>query len=334
MTTIEEQVPGLGVAIEGPLYCLDRSSWDVLFSGHSDSYDNIVLTQQRGMDGITFRTLIVRDSAGPVLVLPTFQAMFDASTMADGKAGSLVRRLAPFAPGLFRPQLLGVGLLDCERAAIGTRPDVDVGALRHAWRLAFQSLGATARLIGASATVFLDISPADLARIPPALLQNFASVPTFPCGRVPIRFDSVEHYIAGLSRSTRQGLRRKLRGATAIQIERTSDIRPHLDRVVALYRSTVERASLVLGVQRPEYFRDIGSCVPGAEYVLYSLNGRLLAFNLLIEHRDMLIDKYFCMEAEAGRAHNLYFLSWVENNRHAIARGLAVYHAGPGCGDT
>src|SRR5205823_8361669 len=116
---------GLRAGIEGPIGCLSRAQWDLMFPGHPDSYDNVVYTQRCGMDGFIFRTIVVRDAAGPVLAIPTFQARFDAASLADGAARSVLRALSRFLPAILRPRLVGVGFVECEWGGVGVRPGLD-----------------------------------------------------------------------------------------------------------------------------------------------------------------------------------------------------------------
>lgn len=310
------------------------AEWGRLFCGHPDTYENVALSQRCGMDGITFRTVIIRDESGPVLVVPTFEAAFRASTMADGAARRVVRRLEPVIPGVFRPRLLGIGLVECEWGAIGVRPGCATATLQAAWSAAKSQVDALARQRRSNAIVLLELGPATMDRLPSDVLRRFAPVQTSPCAQVPLPFRTVDEYLKGLSRSTRQGLRRRVRASAHLRIERVSNPTPYRERIAELYRQTVSRAPVVLGVQRPSYFERVCSEVPGAHFVLYFAGDTLLAFNLLISRPDMLIDKYFCMDPERGRQHHLYFVSWMENIRHAIEHGCPVYHAGPGAEET
>lgn len=336
VSSISCTTPGRSLTVEtrGPIDCLAREEWAALFSDHPDSYDNIVLTQRCGMDGFSFRTVVVRDESGPVLVLPTFQTRFDAASMADGKARGVVRALAGVFPGVLKPRLLGIGLVECEWGAIGVRAGTDARTLDRAWDLGMEAVHALSRLIEANAIVLFDLAPAVMERIPARMIRAFAPVQTSPCAQVPLPFGSLDEYLASLSRSTRQGLRRKLRANAQVRVERVYGLGAHEERILALYRSTVDRAPVVLGVQRPDYFRQVCEEVPGAHFVLYWLGERLLAFNLLVAKEGMLIDKYFCMDPELGRQHSLYFISWIENIRHATGERFDVYHAGPGAEDT
>src|SRR5262249_37347033 len=61
---------------------------------------------------------------------------------------------------------------------------------------------------------------------------------------------------------------------------------------------------------------------------LYYCGDDLLAINLLLRNGDTLLDKFFCMNAERGRAYNLYFLSWFTNVRLCLEQGLSRYQSG------
>ena len=54
----------------------------------------------------------------------------------------------------------------------------------------------------------------------------------------------------------------------------------------------------------------------------------MLAANLLVHDGQTLIDKFFCMDGEEGRRHNLYFLSWFTNLRHCLENGMRRYQSG------
>jgi hypothetical protein len=123
-------------------------------------------------------------------------------------------------------------------------------------------------------------------------------------------------------------MRRKLRSQSAVRVERRHNIDDVVDEVIALYAQTRRRAELQFEELTPEYFRGVLAQVPGASCALYFVHDRLLAANLLIENRQVLLDKFFCMDAEAGRTFNLYFLSWFANIEYGLQRGLRRYLSG------
>jgi hypothetical protein len=41
-----------------------------------------------------------------------------------------------------------------------------------------------------------------------------------------------------------------------------------------------------------------------------------------------LIDKFFCMDGQKGRSHNLYYLSWCTNLEYCLNHGIGRYQSG------
>ena len=286
------------------------------------------------MDGFSFASIVVRRGDEAVLMLPLFDVRFRLASLVDGAAGRIVRGVAKVLPGVMAPRLLGVGLVEGEWGQAGIAGDVDGETIAEAWKLAAAAMWAEAKKRRAALVVFLNFTPGAVAALPAGLAGRMAGIDTIPCARLPITFASVDEYLQGLSKSTRKDLRRKLKSAEEIEIVHSTEPGEWLDRMHQLYLGTVERAELSLGIQRKEYFRRVCAEVPGAHYVLYFKEGQLIGFNLLVEQGGMLIDKYFCMDAEAGRELNLYFVSWMENVKYCCEKKLTVYHAGPGAEGT
>ena len=55
-----------------------------------------------------------------------------------------------------------------------------------------------------------------------------------------------------------------------------------------------------------------------------------MAFNLLIETPERLVDKYIGLHYAAVPEYSLYFLSWLENVAWCSDHGIPVYQAGQG----
>ncbi len=172
------------------------------------------------------------------------------------------------------------------------------------------------------------------SKLPPEVFREFHRVPWVPGGRLPITFKSLEEYLDRLSSSARKDLRRKMRASPNVRVTRSRHISPYLDRIYELYLETVDRVPMALGVHNRLFFEKICARVPGAEYTLYFVEDTLAAFNLLVARREMLVDKYFCMDHEIGRNHHLYFLSWIENIRYCVEKGIPLYQVGQGAQKT
>ncbi|MFI5378372.1 MAG: GNAT family N-acetyltransferase [Tepidisphaerales bacterium] len=304
--------------------------WAGLFAGHPDPFELVRLIESSGMDGFSFSSVVVRQDGRPILLVPVFETVFDLASMLDGARRAIVRALARLAPSILRPRMLGIGFIEGEWGQVGLLHGLDGRTQRRAWSLASAAVEQLRGQRRANLKLCLNLTPQAAAQIPDDVVREYGSIETYPCGRVDVGFRSVDQYLARLSRSMRHDLRRKLRSAEHIDIRRTADPSPWLDRIMELYGGTVDRAELSLGRHRRTFFERVCREVPGAEYVLYLLHGRLIAFNLLVNSPALCVDKYFCMDPQVGREHNLYFVSWIENVKWCIERGIPVYHAGPG----
>jgi len=87
---------------------------------------------------------------------------------------------------------------------------------------------------------------------------------------------------------------------------------------------------MAFGAHNRLFFEKICERVQGAEYTLYFVGEKLAAFNLLLIKPQAMVDKNFCMDYELGRKYNLYVLSWLENIRTCVERGIPLYHTGQG----
>jgi predicted N-acyltransferase len=102
-----------------------------------------------------------------------------------------------------------------------------------------------------------------------------------------------------------------------------------LPRFLELYHDTRNRSEWQFEELTSDYFTGILSNLPeNAFCTVYRVGDDILAFNLLLHNRDMLIDKFFCMDAIRGRPYNLYYVSWFENLRFCLEHGLTRYQSG------
>lgn len=152
---------------------------------------------------------------------------------------------------------------------------------------------------------------------------------------VPIDFASIEDYLAALSSGRRRDLRRKLRSRAALSLEQwdTGDPRladPELRaEIYRLYLNVYAQSEIHFDLLSPAYFDAVlqDGSQPGRLF-LYRAEGRLIGWNLLFEQDGLLIDKTIGLQYPQAREHNLYFVSWIVNLEHALARGLRAYVAG------
>lgn len=309
---------------------LSPSDWRSLFPGFSNAAARIQLNERTSADGFFFRSIVVKDHGRIILCLPLFEMTYNLSSVMQRRARTFAVAAARWWPGVLSPRMLGVGFVGGEEGRIGYAHDLDRVTLEAAWGLALEMLDVLAQQLDAAFLIFANFTSGSGRWIPMRKLTRFAQVKSLPYCTLPMVYDSLEGYLASLSKATRKDLRRKLRNAQDIEIRRTRDPGPWLDTMYRWYLRTVERSEAVFGVQRLDYFAQVCHVVPGAEFVLYFHRGTLLAFNLVIVTPERLVDQYFGMDDDRGRQYTLYFLSWLENIRYSIVQRIPRYDAGQG----
>jgi hypothetical protein len=225
-----------------------------------------------------------------------------------------------------------VGLLVGEWSEIGIDPHIDAGTLEAAFKMAFGALQTLAAGLKSDIVALYNFN--HYGKLPGDVFKKFNRVQCQSCARLPINFNSLEEFLARLSRAARKDLRRKMRTSHEVRVIRSRNISPFLDRIYKLYLETVSRGPLALGAHNRLFFEKFCERVPGAEYTLYFVQEELAAFNLLVVKQEAMVDKYFCMDYELGRKYNLYVLSWLENVRCCVERKIPLYQAGQGAEKT
>ena len=299
-----------------------------LFPEPSNTAPLLSLLQESGIDGFNLRSIVVSKDDAPILLLPLFETRFDLSTFVEGWIKQSLKVAGRLIPSLFQPRILGVGLLVGEWSEIGIDPQIDAGTLESAFKMAFDALQRLAAELKSDIVALYNFS--HYGGLPAEVLNTFHRAKCQSCARIPIDFKNLEEFLARLSRAARKDLRRKMRVAPEVRVIRSRNISPFLDRIYNLYRATVERSPMAFGAHNRLFFEKICERVPGAEYTLYFVREELAAFNLLVVNQEAMVDKNFCMDYELGRKYNLYVLSWLENIRTCVERGIPLYHAGQG----
>lgn len=309
---------------------VSAEEWAALFPIHPDPYQLVRLLDDCGMDGFRFGSLVVRDAGRPILLVPLFFTVMDLAAMADGMIATAGRIAATVFRALLRPRVLGVGFVEGEWGEIGVVSDLPEEVRQAAADLTTAELQKLLQR-EADLLLLLNFRPDGVDSLGSAFINRLTKVETIPCARVPLPFADVESYLQQLSKNARKDIRRKMRTADGVRaVPVSSPSNEQIEQIYGLYRDTVARADLSLGIHRRSYFERVCGEVPGARYVLYYAGEQMIAFNLLIESAGVLVDKYFGMDLEGGRRLNLYFVSWMANIESCIAGGIPIYHAGPG----
>jgi predicted N-acyltransferase len=309
---------------------IGRERWDALFPNALEGYDYLHAVEKAGLAGFRFFYVVVERRGRPVCAAPGFFTDYALDTTLTGAARDLVAGVRKLAPRLLTLKLACLGSPCTETALIGfdtARGPSGRGLLASALMDGFEE-AARAESCG-----LLAIKDAPVVEGSPwaTVLQpmGYRPVAGLPVAWLNIDFPDIETYLARLSAGTRKDMRRKLKVGSQVRVELRHDLAGVLDPVLALYRQTRARAEMQFEELTPNYFtgilRQMGD---RALCALYFADDQLLAANLLLRDQETLLDKFFCMDAERGRAFNLYFLSWFTNLSYCLNHGLKRYQSG------
>ena len=318
------------VRVVDSLTQVDPAAWDRLFPGELESYDYLLAVEAAGLEGFRWRYLLAEDSGRLVAGAPAFLTDYPLETTLDGAALRVAQAMQRIAPGALTLRLACIGSPCIETALLGFAPEIATTcrpALLRALMAGFQQ---TAAREGCSLLGVKDVAETSAWLWDDgAWPLGYRAIASLPSADLDIDFATVDAYLDSLSPGTRKDMRRKLRALDQVRVEVRADIDDVLDREMALYRETRDRADMALEDLTPAYFQGVLRSMGGRAFcTLYWQDGDLLAANLLLQRGDTLLDKFFCMDAARGRPLNLYFLSWFTNVRLCLERGLGRYRSG------
>jgi hypothetical protein len=311
---------------------LDRGAWNGCFPGDAEAheyYSACELAERSPRMGAACVSLDGRI----VAVAPVFSMQFSLASSFQPEAGSLARVLRAVASCIRFP-IVCVGSPYAERCHIGLRPGLTGTERRAVLRLLMETVERRATGTGVGLMAVKDVSGGAADEVPALLAeQGYARLSSLPVASLDLSgIRNVENYLATLSAGTRRDLRRKLRSASGVRVEDRHDIADVAAEITHLYESVREASRFDYGELEElpaEFFLQVSHQLgERALFRLYWVGETLAAFNLLLLEPDRVIDKFLGMRYPLAREHNLYALSWIENVRLCLARGVRTLQTG------
>lgn len=309
---------------------IDRAAWSALFPGELEDYDYLTAVERSGLDGFGWRYALVFEAGELVAAAPGFVTDYPLETTLDGTGRRLADVVLRWFPRLLTLRLGCLGSPCAEKALIGVTAAASPERRAGYVRTLIDGFERAAGNEGCGLIGLKDLAEADRLTWSAGFeALGYRAIDSMPVAHLPVDFADLDEYCARLSPATRKDMRRKLRVLSEVHIETRTEIDDVIDRIMALYADTRERAEAGLEVLTPDYFRGVLRQMPDRAFmVLYYAGPRLLAANLLLRDGTTLLDKYFCMDAAEGRRLNLYFISWFTNIRLCLEAGQTRYQAG------
>ncbi len=309
---------------------IGREAWNACVSGALEDYDYFLAIERSHIKDFTHAYYAMVEDGTVLAVLPLFFTQYDLVTTAEGWVKTLLSAIKRVFPSLMLLKLACLGCAETECCPIGMHPSCPPEKKCLLFEQLLQCFEEDAEARHISLLGIKDVSTQDTTHYAAILdAHGFCGVAGQPTALLPIDFSSIDDYLSRLSAATRKDLRRKLRKRNDIRIEYRQQIDDVLKDVYAMYLETKARSDWQFEELTRDYFREVLNCMGERGLCAVYFHGdRPVAANLMLLDHERLLDKFFCMRRDEGRAYNLYFLSWLANLQLCLDRGLRYYQSG------
>lgn len=328
--------PALAIVVNRTVRAIPRTEWDACFPGDPEGWAYYHAVEESGLAAFSWLYFVARERERIVAVVPAFIADYSLDTTIQGAWRTALQPLLRRLKKPLTRRMLCLGSPLADKCHLGFMPDLADGRRREVVGRLLVSVDAFAAAHGIGLVAAKDVTDTDLGHGAGAAFAaaGYARQPSLPNTVLSLPQGGEDAYLGALSHAARRDVRRKLRIADLVRIERRHG-RAALDLVpdiVRLYEAQRDRSRLDFGpfeTLTPAYFRQVlveqGQT---AAVFLYLHQGRLLAFNLCYHTDRLFIDKFIGFEPPLSRALNLYVLSWMTNVRYCVARGIPFLQTG------
>ncbi|MGE0767255.1 MAG: GNAT family N-acetyltransferase [Hyphomicrobiaceae bacterium] len=334
MTMLGPVSHGLSVSIVEGVGAVPEADWSRLFPGEAEGWHYYRAVEAAPPPGFHFEAIAVHDRGKLVAAAPLFQVTYRLDTSLQGRMRPIGDWLYGKVPRLVAHPVMGLGSPLAERCHLGFEPTLSQTERTRALEALLGGLDARAAEAGVRILAIKDLAERDADLLHAAIEgAGYARIAGLPVSVLDLPFDDIEAYVRSLSANNRSVLRRKLKTAGAVELETVTSIAGLEGEIYSLYEETRANSRFDYGdfeQLSPNYFRDAMAALgpERAAVILARVDGRLLAMKLLFIEEDRIIDKFWGMRYPAGRAHNLFFVCWMEGVRFALQRGARHYQSG------
>jgi predicted N-acyltransferase len=322
----------MDVLIAHSIEAFGRDEWNRLFPDELEEWNYYHAVERAGLPDFAWLYLGVREDGVLRAAVPAFIIDYRVDTTLTGPLRRATDSIARIFPRLLRQRMLSLGSPVGEVCHLGFAPGLDAATQRNLLGGILDKVEEYTKHHRIGMIAVKDASAAqDDVWAPAAHAHGLRRQPGLPTAILDVCFVDIEDYLRSLSPGTRKDMRRKLKAGAELRVEWRNNVDGIIDDVMRLYRSTFANSELNFEELTPEYFsavlRELGE---HASCVTYWLGERLVAFNLVLHDGQRLLDKFLGMDYAVAREYNLYFLTWMENVRYCIERGLPLYQSGQG----
>jgi len=311
------------------LSAIDETAWNHLFPSNPEGYRFFQTIEETLAPQFKPYYIMITEATRLVCLAPCYATDYSLETTTGGVLKAVASWIKRGLPRAFTIRTLFCGSPTGE-GRLGIDDQIDPAALMNSLVNAMRSIAQQER---ARLIAFKDFPDCHTPLLDRLLSAGFHKIPSYPGAVLELRFPSFNAYLASLSRATRKDLKRKFRkldeSGVRIEMAVSNALGEALDDAYRLYLSTFERSDAKFELLSREFFRRIAINMPKeTRYFLWRIDGRLVAFDLCLVSKAILVDEYIGMDYEVAHQHHLYYLTLRDILRWCIEHGIQTYSSG------
>jgi len=304
-----------------------EENWKALLQDDIEGYRLHLAFDTGHTPGFKTGYIGIRKNQVLLCIAPYFVTQYALESSLKGTMQNILTQVKEQLPSLMTIKMLCVGspVTDSCKLAISREYPFDPALIQVLNR----TLATIAKKENATLIAFKDVKDADYQLYGPVLKElGYNALPSMPLAINKITHGSVQDYLASLSTNLRTDIEQKLSAARDIRIEEHQGIPPHLDDIYNLYLESHAGQHAQSELLTKKFFEYVAGLMPEqTRFVLYFKQNTLVAFNLLLHHQGVVLDKYIGINPAVNAQRHIDCLSWIHNIEMCIRDGFHTYQS-------
>jgi predicted N-acyltransferase len=306
---------------------ISPEDWLRVFPDILENYYFFKTSDESNFERFSFYYILVYQKDEVVGCAPCFYMDYPLDTTIQSPLKHLSNAVRKIFPNLLNLRAVVCGSPACE-GRIGIAAE-DKLKILEAVSCALEQIAKDNK---ASVIAFKDFSPDYTQFMDYLIKKGFYKLAGYPSVEINMRFRTFEEYLKNLSHANRKSLRRKFRRAEKlpkIDCRITNDLGELLDAAYGLYLQTFSKSEIHFEEYTKDFLKNISKNMPNeVKYFLWSINGRLVAFNLCLASKDALVDEFLGLDYSVAYKYSVYFITWRDILTWCIENGIKKYESG------
>lgn len=302
--------------------------WDRLFPGVLENHAFLKSLDESNPEQFSFYYITVWEDGRLAGAAPCFLMRYPLDTTVQGPLKSLVLAVKKYIPPLFELKALICGI-PMGQGRIGF--EGGAAAMIEAVTAAVEQIAAEEKVPVVAFKDFAEAACLDLDALQSRGYYRFESMPST---EMPVAFHTFDEYLKSLGKTSRDGLKRKLKSAAKaggihLEIKDRLDA-DELEIVYRLYLETLERHEELTFETLPKIFfeRAAENMRGEAKFFLWRIGGRIAAFAFCLVSGTDFIDYYLGFDYAVALDHSLYYVRFRDLLEWCIENGIKRYEMG------